>query len=61
MDFSGNIKNMNVNPDVWQNYLPKQAGTMKDCNTVYVASSFVWSRKKQFNHNVRNNKLYYIF
>jgi len=55
MDFSGNITNINVNPYVWQNYLPKQARAVKDCNTVYVASFFVWSHKKQFNHNIRNN------
>ena len=55
MDFSGNIKNIKVNPYVWQYYLPKQAEAMNDCNSVCVASSFVWSHKKQFNHNVRNN------
>lgn len=55
MDFSSNIEHINVNPYVRQNYLPKQARAMKGCNSVYVASSFVLSHKKQFNHNVRNN------
>jgi len=55
MDFSGNIEHINVNPYVRQNYLPKEARAMKVCNSVYVARSFVWSHKKQFNHNVRNN------